>query len=98
MRDPKAQPHQSDTNDLKYFGFHSVKLRKARGGSTSPEGRTVLHQAVDECFVRGQELRCAKEGLCMMENAQLATCFGGQLGDVAFPGMIMADGEAQKFE
>ena len=34
-----------------------------RGRSTSPEGRAVLHQAADESFVCGQELRCAKEGL-----------------------------------
>ena len=51
-----------------------------------------------ESFVRGQELRCAKEGLCTTEDAQSVTAFGGQLGDVAFPGKIMADSEAQKFE
>jgi len=28
-------------------------------------------------------------------DAQLATVFGGQLGDVAFTGKIVADGEAQ---
>ena len=72
--------------------------RKVRGGRTIPEWRPVVHQAANESFVRGQELRCAKEGLCMMEDAQLATDFGGQLGDVAFPGKIMADCEAQKFE
>ena len=33
-----------------------------------------------------------------MEDAQSATGFGGQLGNVAFPGKIMADREAQKFE
>ena len=53
-----------DTNDPKCLGFHSVKPRKGRGGSTSPKGRAVLHQAADESFVCGQELRCAKEGLC----------------------------------
>ena len=62
------------------------------------EVRAVLHQAVEESFVCGQELRCAKEGLCMMEDAQSATGFGGQLGDVAFLGKIMADSEAQKLE
>ena len=75
-----------------------MKLRKVRGGSTSPKGKAVLHQAAVESFVCGQELRCAKEGLCMMEDAQSATGFGGQLGDVAFPGKIMADSEDQKFE
>ena len=73
-----------------------MKPRKVRGGSTSPEERAVLYQAADESFVPGQELRCAKEGLCIMEDAQSATGFGGQLGDVAFPGKIMADSEAQK--
>ena len=33
-----------------------------------------------------------------MEDAHLATGFGGQLGDVAFPGKIMADSEVQKLE
>ena len=40
-----------DTNDLKCLGFYSVKPRKVRGRSTSPEGRAVLHQATDESFV-----------------------------------------------
>ena len=69
-----------------------------RGGSTSAEGRAVPHQVADESFACGQKLRCAKEGLCRMEDAQSRTAFGGQLGDVAFPGKIMADSEAQKFE
>ena len=87
-----------DTNGPKCLGFHSVKQRKMRGGSTSPQGRAVLHQAADESFVCGQELRCAKEELCTMEVAQSATGFGGQLGNVAFPGKIMADNETQKLE
>ena len=33
-----------------------------------------------------------------MEDAQLVTGFGGQLGNVAFPGKIMADSEAQMLE
>ena len=40
-----------------------------RGRNTIPVGRALLHQATDESFVRDQELRCAKEGLCMMEDA-----------------------------
>ena len=87
-----------DTNDAKCLGFYSVKLRKVRGGSTSPEGRAVLHQVVDGSFVCGQELRWVKEGLCTMEDAQSATGFGGQFGNVAFPGKIMADSETQKLE
>ena len=87
-----------DTNDLKYLGFPSMKLRKVRGRSTSPEGRAVLDQAADESFVRGQELRCAKEGLDTTEDAQSATDFGGQLGNVAFSGNIVADSETQKLE
>ena len=69
-----------------------------RGRGTSPEGRTVLHQAVDESFVFGQELRWAEEGLCMTEDSQSVTGFGDQVGNVAFPGKIMADSETQKFE
>ena len=78
--------------------FHSVKLSKMRGRGASPEGRAVLHQAVDESFVHGSELRCAKEELCITEGAQSVTDFGGQLGNVAFPGKIMADGETQKLQ
>ena len=37
-----------ETNDPNCLGFHSVKLRKVRGRSTSPERRAVLHQAADE--------------------------------------------------
>ena len=45
-----------------------MKPRTVRGRSTSPEGRAVLHESADESFVRGQELRCAEEGLCMTED------------------------------
>ena len=34
----------------------------------------------------------------MMEDSQSATGFGGQVGNVAFPGKIMADSETQKLE
>ena len=87
-----------DANDPKCLGFHSVKPRKVGGRSTRPEGRAVLHQAANKSFVSGQELRWAEEGLCTMEHSQLATGFGGQLGDVAFPGKIMVDCETQKFK
>ena len=53
---------------------------------------------MDENFVCGQELRCAKEGLYTTEDAQSATGFGDQLGNVAFPGKIMTDSETQKLE
>ena len=72
-----------------------MKPRKVRGRSTSPEGRAVLHQAVDKIFVCGQEFRWAEERLCTTEDSQSATGFGGQVGDVTFPGKIMADSEAQ---
>ena len=75
-----------------------MKPRKLGGRSTSTEERVVLHQAVDESFVCGQELRWAEEGLCTMEDSQSATGFGGQVGNVAFPGKIMADSETQKLE
>uniref|UniRef100_A0A8C4R5S8 Uncharacterized protein n=1 Tax=Eptatretus burgeri TaxID=7764 RepID=A0A8C4R5S8_EPTBU len=42
--------------------------------------------------------RCAKEGLYMMKDAKSANGFGGQLGDVAFTGKIMADTETQKVQ
>ena len=57
-----------------------------------------VFQAVNESFVHGQELRCAKEGFCTMEDAQLATRFGGQVGNVLFPGENMTDSETQKLE
>ena len=75
-----------------------MKPRKVGGRSTSPKGRAVLHQATDESFVIGQELRWAEEGLCTMEDSQSATGFGGQVGIVAFPGKIMADIEPQKLD
>ena len=56
--------------------------RKVRGRSTSLEWRAVLHQATDESFVCGQELRWAEEGLCTMEDSQSATGFGDQVGNV----------------
>ena len=60
--------------------------------------RAVLHQAADESFVCGQELSWAEEALCTMEDSQSAAGFGGQVGNVAFPGKIMADSEIQKLE
>ena len=54
-------------------GVHNVKPRKVGGRSTSPEGKAVLHEAADENFVCGEELRCAKEGLCTTEDSQSAT-------------------------
>ena len=71
VRDPKTRSLiAEDTNDPKCLGFHSVKPRKVRGRSTSPEGRAVLHQAVDKSFGCGQELRWAEIGLCTMEDSQ----------------------------
>ena len=69
-----------------------------RGGSTSPERRSVLHQAADENFVHDQELRCAMEGLWTTEDAQSVSGFGSQFGNVVFPEKIMADSETQKLE
>ena len=73
-----------------------MKPRKVRGRSTSPEGRAVLHEAADKSFVSGQELRWAEEGLCTTEDSQSVTGFGGQVGNVVFPGKILADSETQK--
>ena len=78
--------------------FHSVKPKKVGARSTSPEGRAVLHQAADESFVCGEELRWAEEGLCTTKDSQSAIGFGGHVGNVAFPGKIMADSETQKLE
>ena len=80
------------------IGFHSVKPRKVRGRSSSPESRVVLHQAADESFFCAQWLRWAEEGFCMIEDSHSMTGFGGQVGNVAFPGKIMADSETQKLE
>ena len=71
--------------------------REAEKGGRQ-EGRAVLHQAVDKSFVCGQELSWAEEGLCTTEDSQSVTGFGGQVGNVAFPGKIMADSETQKLE
>ena len=74
-----------------------MKPRKVRGRSTSPKGRAVLH-AADESFVCGQELRWAEEGLCTTKDSQSATGFGGEVGNVTFPGKVMADRETKKLE
>ena len=47
---------------------HGFILGKVRGRGASPEGRAVLY-SVDEGLVNGSELRCAKEWLCMTEEA-----------------------------
>ena len=78
--------------------FPQREAGKVRSGNTSSEGRALLHQVVDESFVCGQELRWAEEGLCTTEDSQSATDVGGQLGNVAFTGKIMADSETQKLE
>ena len=75
-----------------------MKPRKVGGRSTSLDGRAVLHQAADKSFVSGQELRWDEEGLCTMEDSQLATGFGGEVGNVDFSGKLMADSETQKLE
>ena len=93
MRGPKTSLIKGDTNDPKCPGFDSVKARKVGGRSTSPEGRAVLHQATDKSFVSGQELKRAEEGLCTTEDSQSATGFGGEVGNVTFPGKVMADSE-----
>uniref|UniRef100_A0A8C4R4H6 IMP U3 small nucleolar ribonucleoprotein 4 n=1 Tax=Eptatretus burgeri TaxID=7764 RepID=A0A8C4R4H6_EPTBU len=53
---------------------------------------------LDESFVCGQELRWAEERFCTTEDSQSVTGFGGQFGNVAFPGKVMADCEIQKLE
>ena len=75
-----------------------MKPTKVRGRSTNPEGRAVLYQTAEESFACGQELRWAEEGLCTTEDSQSVTGFGGQVGNVAFPGKVMADSETQKLE
>ena len=80
--------------------FPQCEAEKGERQEHEPRGEssTQSDQVADESFVCGQELRCAKEGLCMTEDVQSATGFGGQLGNVAFPGKIMADGETQMLE
>ena len=68
-----------NSNDLESFGFHGSKLSKGRGRGASSEERAVLHQSVDESLAGGLEFTCAKEALCMTEDAQSAAGFGGQL-------------------
>ena len=98
MRGPKLSLIAGDANDPKCLGLYSMKPRKVGGRSTSPEGRAVLHQATDKSFVSGQELKRAEEGLCTTEDSQSSTGFGGEVGNVTFPGKVMADSETQKLE
>ena len=88
---PKDSLTAGDANDPKCLGFHSMKPRKVRGGSTSPLERAILFQAADKGFACGQELRWVSEGLYIMGGTQSATGFGGLFGNVAFPRKIMAD-------
>ena len=78
--------------------FPQHEAEKVRGQSTSTEGSAFLHQAADKSYVCGQLLRWAEGGLCTTEDSQWASGFGGQVGNVAFPGKIMADSETQKLE
>ena len=78
--------------------FPQCEAEKGERQQHQPMGRAVLHQAADETFVCGQELRWAEEGPCTTEDARSATGFGGQVGNVAFPGKIRADSEIQKLE
>ena len=78
----KLQTHrlssiEGDSNNLEGLGFHDVKLSKVCDRGVSPEGREVLHQAVDESLVYRQEFRCSKKGHCILEDAQSVTGFGG---------------------
>ena len=87
-----------DSNNVKGLGFHSVKLNKMWGRGASPEGKAVLHQAVEKNIVGGYEFRCAKEWFCMTKDAQSAAGIGGQLWNVVCPRKIMADSKTQEFE
>ena len=78
--------------------FPQREAEKGERREPQPRGESSTHQAVDESFVCGQELRWAEEGLCTMEDSQSVTGFGGQFGNVAYPGKIMADYETQKLE
>ena len=42
-----------------------------------------------------KKVRLVKEKHCTTENAQKVSGFGGHLGNMVCPRMIMADGEAQ---
>ena len=78
--------------------FPQRETEKGEKWEHQPEGRAVLHLAAYESYACGEELRCSKEGLCTMEDAQSATSFGGKLGNAAFTGKIMAGSETQKLE
>ena len=80
------------------IGFHDIKLHKVGGRGANPEGRAELHQAVDEGLLLGQELSCAKEGLCMIHDAQSVTSFGSKLRNVICPKKIMDGHETLEFE
>ncbi len=78
--------------------FPQYEAEKGERWEHKPRRESSTPSGADESFVCGQELRCAKAGLCTMDDAQSVTGFGGQLANVAFPGKIMADSETQKLE
>ena len=78
--------------------FPLCEAEKGERQEHHPRGESVLQQAGEESFVCGQELRWAEEGLYTTEDSQSVTGFGGQVGNVAFPGKIMADRETKKLE
>ena len=82
---------------MPWFPQHEAE----KGGKQEhqPRGKsTPSNQAAEKSFVCGQELRWAEEGLCTTDDSYLATGFGGQVGNVVFPGKIMADSETQKID
>ena len=64
----------------------------------NPEGGVILHGAANEGLAGRCEFSCAKEEVCMSEDAQTAAGFGGQLSNVASPRRIMTVGETQEFD
>jgi len=62
-----------DFNNLTSIGFHSIKVSKPWGRGASPEGRAVLHQAVNESLVGGSEFRSPRNDFAWrMQSQQLA--------------------------
>ena len=64
--------------------FPQREAEKGGRQEHQPRGESSTHQAADESFVCGQELRWAEEGLWVTEDSQSATGFGGHFGDIYF--------------
>ena len=78
--------------------FPQREAEKGERQEHQPRGESSTPSGYGQKLCKWSELKRAEDRLCTTEDSQSATGFGGQVGNLAFPGKIMADGETQKLE